>query len=154
VGVKSQHLEKNVFWWNVKCSSDWIWNSMGFSKIWYRRCAYGTVMLSLCTDILIELHQQLYSYAYIITCQYFTNSGDSVVVAARLWAEQSGVWISAESRNFSLLDNMQNSSVAHPFYYWMRTWILQGVKHLGYAGDHSPPSSTSACHEWHGQVQL
>jgi hypothetical protein len=65
---------------------------MGFSKIWYRRYTYGTVMLSLCTDIGIELHQQLYSYAYIITCQYFTNSVVSVVVvAARLWAVQSGV---------------------------------------------------------------
>jgi len=49
-------------------------------------------MLSLCTDIGMELHQQLYSYAYIITYQYFTNSRDSfVVVAARLRAEQSGV---------------------------------------------------------------
>ena len=54
-------------------------------------------MLLLCTDIVVELHQQLYSYAYIIMCHYFTDSiqcdsRDSiVVVAARLWAEQSGV---------------------------------------------------------------
>jgi len=44
--------------------------------------------------------------------------------------------------------------VAHPVCYWMRTWILLGVTRLGFAGDYSPPSTTSACHEWHGQVQL
>jgi len=49
-------------------------------------------MISFCTDIGIELHQRLYSYAYIITCHYFIDSRDStVVVAARLWAEQSAV---------------------------------------------------------------
>jgi hypothetical protein len=54
-------------------------------------------MLSLCTDIVTELHQLVYSYAYNIICHYFTDSilwdsrDSTVVVAARLCAEQSPV---------------------------------------------------------------
>ena len=49
-------------------------------------------MLSLCTDIGIELHQRLYSHAYIITCHYFTDNRYSVVVvAAKLGTEQCAV---------------------------------------------------------------
>jgi hypothetical protein len=90
----------------------------------------------------------------LLAASYCDSTDSIVVVAARLWAGQSGVWIPAEARDFSLHENVLTSSVARPTYCWMRTWILLCVKHLGYTVDHSPPSSTSACHEWRGQVQF
>jgi hypothetical protein len=55
----------------------------------------------------------------------------------------------AQAIDFFLLQNDQNGSGSHPAFYSVDTGVLSpGIKQVGYAVDHSPPSSVEVKNEW------
>jgi hypothetical protein len=63
----------------------------------------------------------------------------------------NGAWVQilAESRNFSLLQNVQTDSEAHPITHSMGIGVLpRGIKRPRREVDHSPPSSAEVKNEW------
>ena len=61
----------------------------------------------------------------------------------RLWARQSGVWISGGARGISLLQNIPTSSAAHP----PSQSVGTGTHSQGCSSDHSSPFSSKVKNE-------
>jgi hypothetical protein len=74
------------------------------------------------------------------------GSQDSIL---RLWAEQFGVQFLGGSNNWSLLQNVQTCSGAHPASYSLGTGVLLlGINQPQHEANHSPPSSLEVKNEW------
>jgi len=66
-----------------------------------------------------------------------------------LWAGQPGIRMLLGVRDFSVLQNVQTGSGAHPASCSLGTGVLSwGLKWLGHYINHRPPSSANLKNEW------
>jgi hypothetical protein len=75
-------------------------------------------------------------------------SGSLVIMETRLWAGQSKVWIPAGERDFSVLQNVQTGSGAHPTSCSLDTRVLSQGKELGCDVYYISPSSAKVNNDW------